>query len=401
MKILSNTKSKFQPGASLWQKEKSIIYQLLNLTKMKKSIFLILLIALFIGAVNQVNGQTCPVARAVDITCLSSNAINPIPGTMYDYTVDVPLPAGTKEYYWIVTADPNFIVGGAITGAVENVAGPYLSFTGAGYANPATGTATVQLTWEYFDPTIPVFVVIQVKNNNGTCTTQNLKVYKIEPKNSFTLDIANEDQNGVTLGGYGTNYSFCVHDIVTATYDAAAPEGVIYDFGVDSLYFIVNAANFSTSWMPSVTVNGYAPMGEVTYVGWSRPTWPAYTWTPMLLSGGVYSPAAPVPVLDPTGSVGPLGECIVIVVVVDHSTATSYEGLADAAVAVAVDGMTALASSDPQGDVHFSATLPAPNGLCGLEDGFQFDVANQTITARPTVNDLTPPAGSDFLPIKP
>lgn len=368
---------------------------------MKKSIFLILIIALFIGAVNQVKGQSCPAARAVDITCLPSSAINPIPGTLYDYTVEVPSPAGTKEFYWIVTTDQTFIENGVLTSAIENVAGPYLSFTGTGYADPATGTATLQLTWEYFDPTIPVFVIIQVKNTDATCTSQNMKVYKIEPLNAFTLDIANVDQNGVMQAGYGSDYSFCVHDIVTATYDATAPEGVIYDFGVDSLYYIVNAANYSISWMPSVTVANYAAMGDVTYVGWSRPTWPAYTWTPMLLAAGVYSPAAPVPVVDPSGTVGPTGECIVIVVVIDHSTTDSYEGLDDTQISTAVDGLTQVGSSDPQGDVHFSSTIPVGNTDCGQEDGFLYDIALQTLKARPTINDQTPPAGDDFLPIKP
>ena len=368
---------------------------------MKKRSFLILVIALVIGAVNQMHGQVCPDARAVDITCLPSSAINPIPGTVYDYTVDVPVPPGTKEYYWIVTTDQSFIENGVLTNAIEYEAGPYLSFTGSGYADPGTGTATIQLTWEYFDPNIPVFVIIQVRNTDATCTTQNMKVYKIEPLNAFTLDISNVDQNGVALTGYGVNYGFCVHDIVSATYDANAPEGVIYDFGVDSLYYIVNAANYSTSWLPSVTVSNYAAMGEVTYVGWARPTWPTYTWTPFLLSGGIYTPAAPVPVLDPSGTVGPEGECIVIVVVIDHSTTASYEGLADTQISTAVDGLTQVGSPDPQGDVHFSSTLPVPNGLCGQEDGFAYDIALQTIKARPTIVDMTPPAADNFLPIKP
>jgi hypothetical protein len=401
MQFLFITKSKFPPGESLWQRKKSSIHQLLNFTTMKKSIFLILVIALFIGAAKQVQGQSCPAARAVDITCLPNSAINPIPGTMYNYTIDVPAPPGTKEFYWIVTTDQTFIENGVLTNAIEYIAGPYLSFTGNGYADPVTGTATVQLTWEYFDPNIPVFVIIQVKNTDATCTSQNMKVYRIEPLNAFTLDISNVDQNGVALAGYGSDYSFCVHDIVTATYDANAPEGVIYDFGVDSLYYVVNAANYSTSWMPSVMVSNFAGMGEITYVGWARPTWPGFAWTPMLFDGTVYSPAAPVPVLDPSGTVGPNGECIVIVVVIDHSTTTSYQGIADTQISMAVDGMTQVASPDPQGDVHFSSTLPSPNLLCGLEDDFEFDVALQTLKARPEIIDLTPPAGDDFLPIKP
>ena len=44
---------------------------------------------------------------------------------------------------------------------------------------------------------------------------------------------------------------------------------------------------------------------------------------------------------------------------------------------------------------------PVVNTFCGLPDGFQFDLAVQVLKPRPDILDTTPPAGDDFLPVKP
>lgn len=385
---------------------------------MKKQFLLVLILAVIaVSFTNKTFAQTCPVPRGVDVTCLPNDAIHPIAGQAYNYIVNVPTPPGTKEYHWFVTTDPAFLNGGTLTGNREVAGGTYLATTGTGYNDPATGAATLSLTWKAFayDPALPVFVVIQVRSTAaGVCTTNNLKVFKIQPVNAFTLDIANVDALGTTQAGYGTNIDRCVSDIVSATYDANAPEGVIYDFGVDYLYYVVTAANFSTEWLPSVQISrnvlatAGANMGEITDVSWARPGTfpiPAADWTSMTLGGGVYTAPNPIPVLDATGVVGSAGECIVIRVTVDHSTTTSYEGIISEQIGVAVDGKTQLGLATPWGDVHFSSTLPAPNALCGLEDGYQFDIALQTMLLRPDIQSATPavpgPGNVPFLPVKP
>jgi hypothetical protein len=382
---------------------------------MKKQL-LILFLALFaIGFSSSAYAQTCPVPRGIDVTCLPNDAIHPIAGSPYDYIVNVPTPPGTKEYHWFVTTDPAFLAGGNLTANRELPGGTYVAATGVGYNNPLTGTATLSITWNSFvyDPLNPVFVVIQVKSTEaGVCTANNLKVYKIEPINAFTLDIANVDPSGATQAGYGANLDICVHELVSATYNPVT-EGVIYDFGADTLYYIVTAANFSTSWLPSIQIGRDVTgtggnMGDITDVSWARPgafPIPAANWINMPLVAGVYTAPAAVNVLDATGTVGVDGECIVMRVVVDHTTAASYEGLIAEQISVAVDGQTQLALATPLGDVHFSSTLPTPNALCGLEDGFQFDVALQTIAIRPDIQTATPavpgPGNAPFLVVEP
>lgn len=379
---------------------------------MKKQLLMILLAIFAIGFTTKSYGQTvtCPVPRAVDATCLPNDALHPIPGTAYDYIVDVPTPPGTKEYTWFVTQDQNFMAGGNLTNNREVAPWPslHVAATGSGYNDPATGTNTLSITWNSFipDPALPVFVVIYVENTASTpdaCVTNNLKVYKILPINAFTIDIANVNNvSGVVLP-YETSFDHCISDVVSATYDATAPEGVIYDFGVDYYYFVVTAANFSTSWRPSLQIAAIDAEETVVAVEWARPDDFAFA-TPhaMPLAAGTYTSTDPVTVLDPTGTVGINGECIIIRVTVDHSVgALNYEGLTDQTFTVAVDGLTQLAAATPLGDIHFSSTIPVANTDCGLVDGFLYDRATQILKPRPTINAGATMPAPGLLPVKP
>lgn len=345
----------------------------------------------------------CPTPRAVDTTCLGSDALHPVAGIPYTYTVNVPTPPGTKEYTWLVTQSQTFITGGVLTAVVEPQPGPIVLAAGPGYNDPLTGSNTISITWNSFvyNPLQPVFVVIHVKNTASTpdaCVTNNMKVYKIEPKIAFTLDIANVTKNGVTQS-YETPIDRCIHDVVSAAYDATAPEGVIYDFGADTLYYIVVAANFDVSWLPSVQLAGLDLLETVTAVEWDT-TFAFTSPHVMNLAAGTYTSVDTVPVRNPSNAVGPDGECIFIRVAIDHSNgANNYQGLTDETITLAVDGLTKLTSTTPVGDMHYSSTLPVPNLLCGLPDGFQFDKVDQVLKPRPDIVGATP--GGNFLPVKP
>ena len=371
---------------------------------MKKQIFIFVL-AIFAISFSSAYGQiSCPVPRAVDATCLPNDALHPIPGSPYNYVVNVPTPAGTKEYTWLVTQDPKFMVApGTLTTAVETTAGTFLAATGTGYNDPITGAATLSLTWKAFtiDVAKPVFVVIQVKNTAvGGCPSNNLKVFKILPVNAFTLDIANVGADKTTVAAYETSINRCISPVVSATYDATAPEGVLYDYGVDYLYYVVTAANFSTSWKPSLKITVIDAKETVTAVEWFRPTDAAFaTAEAMPLVAGVYTATNPVTALATSGTVGTAGECIVIRVTIDHTNgANQYQGLTDETITVAVDGKTQLAST-PVGDVHFSKTV-GNAADCGIEDGFNNDIATQVLLARPDITAPTMPAPG-MLPVKP
>lgn len=387
------------------QNKYSNFYHNLIITIMKKQIFLLVMALLALNLPNAFGQVLCPAPRAVDVTCLKNDAIHPMPGTAYDYAINVPTPTGTKAYTWFVTQDKNFIVApGTLTTDRETTAGSFLAATGTGYNDPATGGSTLSLTWKSFvyDAAKPVFVVIQVRSTvTGDCTPNNLKVFKIEPINAFTLDIANVGSDKTTVSAYEASINRCISDIVSAAFDATAPEGVKYDFGVDYLYYVVTAANFSTSWRPSLQLAGLDAKETVTAVEWFRPTDTGFA-TPeaMPLAAGTYTATNPVLALDASGTVGVNGECIVIRVTVDHTNGTNqYEGIADETITAAVDGKTQLALASPLGDIHHSSTVPVGNTDCGKEDGFKYDTAIQVLKARPDIQSAAP-ATTPLLPVK-
>lgn len=372
----------------------------LKFTKMKKQLF-ILIIALFVIGIYSADAQiTCPIPRTIE--CLSADALHPIAGTSYTYEVNVPTPPGTKSYTWYVTQDQNFVVGGILnnTTDLEPIGGTYVNAAGPNYNVSTANQNTISITWQsyVYDPLQPLFVVISVDNVGTTCNTHNLKVYKIEPRNAFTLDVANVNQSGATLG-YGADSPFCISDIVSATYDATAPEGVLYDFGVDYMYFAVTAANWNTSWMPSLQVTGMLAGENVTAVEWAYSTSSPTTYTvagTFTLASGTWTTDIPVLAQVTGGAVGPGGECILIRVTLDHSVAgPSFQGIVDEPITLAVDGVTNLVTPLIP-DVHHAA-----GSSCGLPDGFTNDLVIQTLLARPDIQTGATMPAPGLLPVKP
>jgi hypothetical protein len=362
---------------------------------MKKQLLILAAVMLTIG-ISTSMAQLAPRT----ITCLPADALHPIAGTPYTYEVNVPTPPGTKTYLWRVTQDQTFITNKVLV-ATPEIPGTsaFLAAAGANYNVGTVDGNSISLTWNSFtyDPANPVFVIINVVNDNGTCSPNNMKVYKIQPINAFTLDIANLDRNKVLQPGYGTNIDRCISDIVSADYDPTAPEGVLYDFGADTLYYEVSAANWSVSWLPSITISGLDAEETVSEVVWSTST--AFGTThAFTLAAGVYTSVDPV--VPSTGTtIGAAGESIFIRVIIDHTNGTNnYEGLTAEQIALAVDGITMLSATPPLGDVHHdngANTPPCPNLVV---DGFTNDIAYQTITPRPDVQAVTP---TPFLPVKP
>lgn len=375
---------------------------------MKKQILVLLTIFLATVSVtlaqapNLGGAATCPAPTPINTTCIAADALHPIPGTPYDYEVNVPTPTGTKYYDWFVTQDMNFITTSSLTGAIEanNGTGAHIQATGTGYNDPGTpptpgsGTNTINITWKSFvhDATAPVFLVIYVKNEDG-CTTDNIQVYIIEPRHAFTLDIANI---GIDGSAQANLYGTCVSPIFGAQYNVGTGE-IEMDYGVNYIFFIVNAANYTESWLPSFQIGGAGIAGTrvVTAVDWAYPAdAQTGTWQNMTGDGTGTNWTTTTEVVEAQvgTTVGSTGECIIVRVTVDNNKA---ETITDAVVSLAVDGVmlnpaTNDYSNASLGDIHYAD--------CTI-DGFTNDVISQTLTARPDIQDATtPPAGDDFVP---
>lgn len=368
---------------------------------MKKQLLNLSFFLLALVASNYTFGQniTAPIVNVAPqaITCLNDDALNVIPGKAYTYTVTVPnIVATTGEFTWFVTQDPAFISGGVLnTTSAESPSGTGTILagvgTGGGYNNtPAgSGTATIQLLWKIFDPTKDIFVVIQVKGTDASdCAVNNLKVYKILPKNAFALDIANVDASITTPAAltYGTAHATCLPGIVSATWDATA-KTVKYDYGQNYIYYLVSAANFSGAYNLSFRING-AATGEIITAEWAYNTGTTLSWTSLALTGtppAQITATATVNAQATNGTVGATGESILVRLLVDHTTSTTVfnEGIVAQPIALSIDGTTGGALALP--DLHH-----ATGTGCGLADGFTNDVATHTLRPRPRVDASTP-----------
>lgn len=426
MKITSDTKSKFPPGAILWHNKQQTFTKLLNFTTMKKLI-LILFMALFALGVSTTYGQLNP--RAV--TCLTADALHPIAGNPYDYTIDVPTPTPgtawtTLQYNWFVTQDPAFMANGALTSNISPDGGPLFDRTGGSAYNvayPGQPTSpTIELTWKSFayNPAQPVFVGILVTGVNGVpCTINNIKIYQILPQHAFTLDIDNLTDAGVnhtpgdsiTGANYGDNLDVCISNIVSATFDAANLE-VDYDFGADTLYYEVVAANWYDRWQLSVQITGVArDSNQTAKIDWAyapvtRPigNYNALSWTLVVTSADNSTPYTCPDLIAPqngTGAVGPAGESIIVRVILDHGN--QFDGIYDLPINLAVNGVLAVNDGSGNyvpgnplivGDIHFTTGGTPP--ACPWFDMFANDISLQTLKARPNINAVTP---TPFLPI--
>jgi hypothetical protein len=393
MKFLSITKTDFPPGLTLWHNKQTSIHLILNFTTMKKSILILIMAFFAIGFTTATYGQLTP--RALECIDLD-DPLNVVPGQPYTYEVSVPTPPGNKSYHWLVTQDEQFIIGGVFNPTPEAIGGPILAAGDVWYDALTPDADAISLTWQSFslDPDEYVFVVIYVENEGATCTNNNMKVYRILPLHAFSLDMANVDGAGVIQPNYGQdNFSQCISDIVSSTYNPTDND-VDYDFGENTLYYAVAAANFSGSWQLRVQLAGLTSSQTATITwGYTFATAGANTIAPVGSGNGIYTSSVLVEAQDASGAVGPDGETIYIKMVIDHGT--QFEGIAISQYDFSVNGNLVDGTGNPianQADIHH---VGSPCAQVDFDD-----IALQSLIPRPALNSVNPlPPAGDFLPI--
>ncbi len=211
------------------------------------------------------------------LSCVTSadQPLHPFAGVLYDYSL---LNTGAEEtaanWTWWATKDPDFITtaGTLNLGTALTVASGALVSTSADYGTDNTGTAlgsnTVQIAWsanvlagtEYqgdaaaagtpADPS-PTFVVGYAE---GVDCADNIQVYEINPAPNFTIDIAPIDTvSGNTQGWGDALLEYCVDDVQSAIYNSTNHD-LDMDYGHNTIYFEVAAANFVTDWTPTFRI---------------------------------------------------------------------------------------------------------------------------------------------------
>ena len=378
---------------------------------MKKQI-LILFLAVFALGATQAYAQQLPYLEPTPLTCIElNNPLFVVAGQEYTYSVNVPAPDGNKTYHWFVTRELDFLVNGELTsirdGSPGNAVGDYLAGGSGHYDTPSEGDAhnTINLTWNSFTLDAAageyLFVVIYVVND-GTdgCETDNLKVYRIQTQHAFTLDIANIDVDAEALAA--DEFEICVDEVQGAFFnpDHGDHGGVVYDFGQNTFYYVVAAANFSGQYELSVRftgLNGATPEGNQEQEATLYYDNDFETLLGLEAGGVELSDGAPhsffVDAIDGE-AVGAEGQMLYIKIVIDHN---HFEATAETSYELAIDGILAendvvLGDADVFGDMIDNFD----EGVC---DGVIYEefakASTQILRPRPDIQAVDP----DYLPI--
>lgn len=371
-------------------------------TKMKKQFLLLAIftLAVFAGtntAWGQLNPSPYTPASTPNplVNCVGSPQ-SPRAGVSYTYTLDNTSADATGYRFW-ATKDPDFIslVGGVTTlnQAADSLHRNYsteLYGYSANYLTQST-TNSVDITWgpdllsrtsyqtavgspgTIAAPT-STFVVGWAEN-----CSDNIKVWEIDPKPAFTVDIKIIDDATKLPLAYNTlTAEQCVDEVRAAKYNSTSHE-VDYNFGWDTLYYEVVAANFVTSWVPTFYLTG---LGDAT-IQTARIDW-ASSWanarTGTFIEGGditggtVTGTTALTSVVANTNN----GVSLFVRVLISNN---NYETLAAQTIELSVAGEDAVGF-----DIDDDAACTVPASAADAADD---DETSRTITPRPTIVEGT------------
>jgi hypothetical protein len=217
------------------------------------------------------------------LSCASGTPLplHPFAGISYTYTMTAPGAEAADEWTWWVTKDPNFIPSAGTnnsatmltvsTGQLVAASGHYGTATAAANSIDITWSPEILSATEYQgDVTAagtaaapsPTFVVGYA---TGVNCADNIQVFEINPQDNFTIDIANVDPATETTMAWATPTEQCVDLVNSAVYDNTTKE-LTMDYGTNTLYFEVVAANFNTDWTPTFRLVSGLQLGQTAAV---------------------------------------------------------------------------------------------------------------------------------------
>ncbi|HPS62553.1 MAG TPA: hypothetical protein PLK82_05800 [Bacteroidales bacterium] len=335
---------------------------------MKKQLFLIVLLAFFAG-ISSVNAQ-----------CVG-NGFNPSAGQPYTYDLTITGPGytGNGTYDWYVTQDVNIIN----TATIIPESNTFFTVNSGGglstyHASGAT-TNQIGLTWTTAAVTggNPFYLVLRYSetnaNANPACTAENIRVWQINPINTFLLAITGATETGLQFD----NANQCPAPLISALITPGTPTTVNYTYGTNTLYYRVVASGANGTWTPSLRIPALLGSGQnYVSVEWTAdlsgtPTWHTFNVPAGNTAGGDFTSTDAATITDPTN-----GTPIFIRIAIAN---VNWETLADQSVNIGIDGLLPNGLSDIWG-----GTGPIPDP-CAQADPFAKN-ATYTILARPTIN---------------
>lgn len=346
----------------------------LNFKIMKKQILFIAFftLALMFAGTNNVLGQAVAGSAPKPLLCANS-AINPIAGVPYDYTAAFNPDGGTAFIY--ATTSTSLVTGSARAATVATSGGAIVS-VGTNYATNITtsGNTTANIIWNSaglaaVTPTTPLLVVAEYTATSPNCAN-DLKVWNIIPKNAFTIDIRSMEKDGTNPAAYGAKTQQCSDDIESATFNTTSVS-MNMDYGDQTLYFEVIAANFTGSFTPSFQIDGLAA-GQSAAIFWGVSAATATTSLGAIANSTPVNGTAVSTALTNTSA----GVSIYVKVVIQND---KYANSVGQTITLAVDAV----NSSGQKDVLESD--------CSENAAFA-DSASQDIIKRPTTTPIAPNA---------
>lgn len=328
-----------------------------KLTAMKKQLVVLLLAVL--AGFGTAYGQSC-----------TDGPLAPAAGTPYTYKVLIgnpPYDAATGSFTWYVTTNVDLLNTASIVPSPGDIVA-----TGA-YNTSTVGEDQIIITWTaqaiVNGLTNPYYLVVKFAGNNGVCDAMNMKVWEIKPINKFLLAI-------FPMDGAGGNGTVCAADVTSAIVTPGSPSTVAYMYGVNSLYARIMATNYTGDWKPSFRIDGLDPVQILTNVTWATDSLFTTPHTTTLAGNVATSTDLATAAYDGSAKIW-------VKVDIDNQ---SFEGLADQAITIGVDGVIEIGATTLDDVVS--------NTDCTPEVAFGKNVI-ETIKARPTV---TPdPATGPFI----
>lgn len=320
----------------------------------------------------------------------------PKAGEPYTYSFDGATAA--TDFRWWATKDPNFVdhnptAFNQSTDSLQVSTGELTSVSASYWTQ--TTTNGVDIVWSADilgrtnyqqgaigagTPAAPTSTFVVGWGTDGC--TDNIKVWEIDPSPSFTVDIKNIDPatEQPTLA-YGDAVTQCVDEVRGAIYNTTNFD-VDYNFGWDTLYYEVVAANFVTSWLPTFFLTGLdGTTIQTAEIGWAATFADAQAGNfvepaAIDITAGTAAGTVPLTTTLTDNSVGV--SAYVRVVVSNHN----YETLAASTYTLSVAG------EDANGfDIDDDAACTIPGSAADAADD---DITTRTVTERPTLQEGVP-----------
>jgi hypothetical protein len=311
-------------------------------------------------------GQTAKTGSTpTPVTCPDNDPLNPIIGKEYTYKGTGDPTGGT--YHIFATDDKNFITNGALNSAGAYTTGDKITTTDANYNNSNNTSGNATLSWSSAAAN-PSFVVVQYKQN-GTCSTDNLKVYKIVPKNAFTIELRNMEKDaGNNFTTKTTNVDVCSGAVKEAKYNTGLDK-MEYNYGSQSFFYELIAANYDNKTFEAKFKLSGLDTNQSAKLKWGVDKTAINTDLGNIISGGAEVSVT----VTADASVNPsAGVSIYLELVVENG---SYEGTSPSNITLSADATTGTGTSKIK-DVKADCT----------EEADFADTATQTLIKRPTIN---------------